>query len=248
MLQLTIEAVAEKIHSDFIVYVDESGHASADVDPNFPCFVLAFCLFPKESYRRNLTPRMQQLKFRYFGHDMVVLHEREIRKEMNHFVVLRDKQKKEEFMTDLSNLVQQAEFEVISKVIRKDREKDPSGHLYHVATQFCLEALYEKLKELRQHEVTTHIVFEERGNKEDKQLELEFRRVCDGENWHRLNYPFEIIFASKKSNSTGLQFADLVARPIGLADLRPEQRNRAYEIIRSKKLMPSFVQKELDLP
>jgi hypothetical protein len=30
---------------DYIVYVDESGHASQDPDPNFPCFVLAFCLF-----------------------------------------------------------------------------------------------------------------------------------------------------------------------------------------------------------
>jgi hypothetical protein len=45
---------------------------------------------------------------------------------------------------------------------------------------------------------------------------------------------FEIIFADKKTNSIGLQVADLIARPIGLQTLRPDQPNRAYEIIRPK--------------
>lgn len=38
----------------------------------------------------------------------------------------------------------------------------------------------------------------------------------------------------KKSNSTGLQIADLIARPIGRQILKPEQSNRAYEIIEKK--------------
>ncbi len=37
--------------------------------------------------------------------------------------------------------------------------------------------------------------------------------------------------ASKQSNSTGLQLADLVARPIGTHILRPEQPNRAWDRI-----------------
>jgi hypothetical protein len=39
---------------------------------------------------------------------------------------------------------------------------------------------------------------------------------------------------SKAANSTGLQLADLTARPIGLSALRPGQPNRAFDIIRSK--------------
>ncbi len=38
----------------------------------------------------------------------------------------------------------------------------------------------------------------------------------------------------KKSNSTGLQIADLTARPIGIKTLRPDQPNRAYDIIEKK--------------
>ena len=42
------------------------------------------------------------------------------------------------------------------------------------------------------------------------------------------------MFADKKSNSSGLQFADLLARPIGRAVLNPGQVNRAYDVIKTK--------------
>ena len=45
---------------------------------------------------------------------------------------------------------------------------------------------------------------------------------------------FEIFFANKKTNSTGLQLADLTARPIGRHILDPLQPNRAWDIIESK--------------
>jgi len=46
--------------------------------------------------------------------------------------------------------------------------------------------------------------------------------------------PFEIIIADKKVNCAGLQLADLMARPIGMHCLRPEQSNRAFEVIYEK--------------
>jgi len=62
-----------------------------------------------------------------------------------------------------------------------------------------------------------------------------------------MNYPFVPIFASKKANSSGLQFADLVARPIGLNALQPDQKNRAFEIIKHKDIHPNLTQSELDI-
>jgi len=47
-------------------------------------------------------------------------------------------------------------------------------------------------------------------------------------------YVDEIIFADKQVNSSGLQLADLVARPVGLHVLRPKQANRAFEVLKSK--------------
>jgi len=42
------------------------------------------------------------------------------------------------------------------------------------------------------------------------------------------------VFVDKRSNSSGLQLADLMARPIGLKVLRPLQENRAFEVLRPK--------------
>ena len=44
----------------------------------------------------------------------------------------------------------------------------------------------------------------------------------------------QIIFADKKTNSAGLQLADLTARPIGRHVLDPAQPNRAWEIVETK--------------
>ncbi len=46
--------------------------------------------------------------------------------------------------------------------------------------------------------------------------------------------PFDIAFVDKKSNSAGLQLADLVARPVGMNILRPKQVNRAFDAVRGK--------------
>lgn len=43
-------------------------------------------------------------------------------------------------------------------------------------------------------------------------------------------------YASKLSISTGLQIADLVARPIGMNLISPNSGNRPFEIIQSKLL------------
>jgi len=46
--------------------------------------------------------------------------------------------------------------------------------------------------------------------------------------------PFEVLFADKKVMSSGLQLADLVARPIGLDFLRPNQENKAFKVLKKK--------------
>jgi hypothetical protein len=72
--------------SDYIVYVDENGdYGLATVDPLSPLFVLACCVFEKRSYSEVVCPGLRRLKFHYFGHDMVVLYERDIRKKIGPF-------------------------------------------------------------------------------------------------------------------------------------------------------------------
>lgn len=222
---------------DFVVYVDESGdHGLEGMDLSYPMFVLAFCIFRKADYVTQIVPPFQSLKFKYFGHDLAVLHEREMRKQEGMFRILRDRSRRTSFMDDINRLVAEAPFVVVAAVIDKAKLKSQYArptNPYHLALEFCLERLQYFLSDVKATPGKVHIVFESRGAREDGQLELEFRRVCSS-NRSGDELPFEPVFASKGSNSTGLQLADLVARPIGLHVLRPSQPNRAYEIIKTK--------------
>ena len=100
--------------------------------------------------------------------------------------------------------------------------------------QLGLEKLYQFLRGRNQHDRLTYVIFEARGRCEDIALELEFRRICSGQNSLQRNLPFEIIIADKKTNCIGLQIADIAARPIGLSVLRPNQPNRAFTILERK--------------
>ena len=65
--------------SDYVVYVDESGdHSLASIDAGYPVFVLALCVFHKRHYSERIIPAVEKLKFNYFGHDSVVLHETDV--------------------------------------------------------------------------------------------------------------------------------------------------------------------------
>jgi len=224
-------------YSRYVVYVDESGDHGLDaVDPNYPIFVLAFCVFHKGHYADKVLPAIESFKFRHFGHDTVILHEHDIRKEKGEFR-FADRLHKELFIDELTGIIKASKFILISCVIDKVRLKERgclANNPYHLASGFCLETLFELIGEKMQQRLPTHIVVECRGKKEDRDLELEFQRICNGANrWNR-RLPFSIVFADKKTNSSGLQLADLVARPIGLSVLRPGNANRAFEILKRK--------------
>lgn len=226
--------VPGKQYSQYVVYVDESGdHSLESIDPQYPVFVLAFCVFHKHHYATHVVPALEGFKFKHFGHDVVVLHETDIRKERGSFR-FSSRPHKEAFLDEVTGLIEADNFILIASVIDKARLRDRSENPYHLALGFCLETLYELMQEKHQDELPTHVVVECRGRREDAELELEFRRICAGENRFGNPLPFEVVFADKKTNSTGLQLADLVARPIGLSVIRPDQANRAFEVLKLK--------------
>ena len=116
---------------DYVVFVDESGdHSLTSINAEYPVFVLAFCVFEKERYAARVLPAVTRLKFKDFGHDAVVLN--------------------------------------------------------------------------------------------DRDLELAFRRVCPGRNATGSSLALDLVMTDKKANAAGLQFSDLVARPIDRHVLQPD--------------------------
>jgi hypothetical protein len=226
------------LFSEYIVYVDESGDHSLDaINRDFPLFVLAFCVFNKVEYIQQVTPALQSFKFDHFGHDMAVLHEHEIRKREGDFSFLMVAERRERFLTGLNEIIVAAPFTIIACAIDKQRHKASSSmpdNPYHMAMTFGLERLHQFLDAKGQADKATHVVFEARGKREDAEMELEFRRVCDGANARHEPLPFSAIIVPKTCNSVGLQLADLVARPIGRHVLDPKQSNRAWDLLEPK--------------
>lgn len=231
--------------ADYIAFADESGSPVLEgPDPSFPVFVLNCVLVGKADYAERIVPRLQRLKFDFVGHDQLVLHERDIRRQQKDFAFLQvDAAARGRFLDRINDIVANAEMDVIAAVIQKvrlaERYANPWSP-YDLALHFCLETLLVRLQQLGQQGRLVHVVFESRGKREDAEFELSFRRVTANQaNWGYKQHDFRImawepVFVDKKRNSSGLQLADLMARPIGLKVLRPLQENRAFDVLRPK--------------
>lgn len=139
---------------------------------------------PVDVYVNRITPRIRQLKFQLFGHDLVILHEHDIRKRTGPFAQLGKEARD-------------------ALVLGQDMQQ-------------------------------TTIICEARGYREDRQIELAFRNAIQDANPSLQRYAMDIVIADKRTNSEGLQLADLMARPVGLHVLRPQQPNRAWDVLASK--------------
>jgi len=223
--------------SDYLVFVDESGdHSLTSIDDAYPIFVLSLCIIKRSDYTNILVPKIKNLKIEHFGHDLAILHEHDILRKKAWFSKF-SKDQRDLLMEQLGTIIQETPFHLIAVIIDKLKHKIKYAapeHPYHLALQLALERLAGFLKSRGESGQSVCVMCEARGGKEDGALELAFRRVCDGENFKGENYPYEIVIADKKCNSEGLQLADLIARPVGMSHLRPDQPNRAYEILKEK--------------
>ena len=231
--------------SDYIIYADESGdHGLESINPQFPVFSLVFCVFDKAAYANEVEPAVRLFKYKWFGHDAVVLHEREIRKQTPPFDFLRSsKEVREAFFADLNELMGSMPMWGYASVIDKEKLRAKYSNPwnpYEVAMHFCMERLCSRMHSEKQAGRVVHVLFESRGTSEDRALELEFRRIVSNQaqwGWKRVDFSgmtFEPVFVPKAANLAGHQITDLIARPLALRALKPDQPNRAADEVRSK--------------
>lgn len=235
--------------SQYIVYADESGSPVLGADAaDFPVFVLVFVVVHKKHYVEHLVPKVQMLKFNAVGHDQLILHERDIRRQANAFAFLQvSEASRKAFIAETTLIIETGEFSLCCAIIDKKKlsEKYASPWSpYDLALTFCMEEAASVLLKKGEKNVRINVVFEARGANEDKHLELEFRRIASGKpkigkaSLAVKEFEWEPMFVDKRANSTGLQIADLAARPLGLSYLRPTQPNRAAQILRAKMEFP----------
>ena len=223
---------------DYIAYADESGDDSLTrIDPAYPLYVLACCIFRKDTYVDSVVPAMQRLKFDWFGHPEVILHERDIRRGNDPFRFDARTNQRRRFLVDVGRIIEGADFTLVAAVVYKallvqatDIVERPSI----IALRLCLERVERFRREQGEAGAQAHVVLERRGVQEDRILGAAFEQIVAGDNAVGPMRGLKPVFQHKQSNSVGLQLADLAARPIGMHALRPEQANRAYATIEPK--------------
>lgn len=226
------------MNSDYIIFIDESGdHGLTSIDRHYPVFVLCAALIKKERYENELCPSFLKLKHDTWGHGEVVLHASDIRRPNGIYSVLQIEEVRNRFHEQLNAIMERCEYQLIFSVIKKHeyaaRYPDPTNP-YDLSMSFVLERAFLELNSRGQGARKTFVVVEKRGDVEDAQLAIAFERIVNGNNACGRALPFQLVMVPKIANSLGVQLADLCARPVGIRTIRPEQPNRAYEIIRAK--------------
>ncbi|NTW29723.1 MAG: DUF3800 domain-containing protein [Candidatus Moranbacteria bacterium] len=224
----------------YVMYLDETGdHSLVTIDPQYPIFCLAGCIFDLEYYTSIASPGIDQVKRTHFGTDAVVFHSYEIRKQKNAFNVLRDLAKRVSFYNDLDQIMGGLDYTIIASCIRKqslaNMYSDPNNP-YSLSLIFLVERFQKFLED---RGAKGYLSVESRGAVPDAYLLKVFdecrnhgTRFCQGADIR--NRITKIEFVTKAQNENGHQIADLVAYPIARYGLHPKRANPAFNILKDK--------------
>jgi len=201
-------------------------------------FVLALAVFERQAYAGKLIPMLGALKLRYWIHEGVNLHSREIRKQLGPFSFLHHPEKRQRFIADINQLMETMPFTLFVTAIKKQEHQKRYGsnaaNPYELALEFTMERVFHFLSAEQAAELP--VVAEARGKKEDQSLERVFLKILtqgtnyiSGEDFKKLHCP--LVFRSKRDNIAGIQVADLCAYPCARRILRQDKPSPAFEIV-----------------
>lgn len=228
--------------SRFIAFFDECGdHSLTKINTELPVFALCTVVVEREAYARVIVPEMAAFKLRYFAHEGINLHSRDIRKAEGPFSILQNAQVRGAFMEDLSALMERLPFALFVTVIHKHAYKarygDGARSPYDVALEYSFERILHFMESHK--ETALPVIAEARGKNEDNALRASFHRLMTegtyynkAERFRKLTCP--ISFRRKQDNIAGVQLADLCAHPVARKALKPYAENRAYAVIEPK--------------
>ena len=227
--------------SRFIGFFDECGdHSLVKIDPDFPVFVLALVIIERAAYAETVIPALGKLKMRYWNHEGINLHSRDIRKAKGPFSFLQVPAMRTSFLADMSRFMTEMPYTLFVTGIHKDkhlaRYKHPENP-YSLALAYTLERVLHFMDAHDADELP--LVAEARGKQEDESLSLAFYRiVANGTAYHSAKefqrFTPTLMFRSKRDNVAGVQIADLCAHPSARHMLKPQQPNQAYDIVKGK--------------
>lgn len=228
----------------YYLFLDESGdHGLGNINPHFPVFVLCGVLFNGDNYEKCRVA-MNNIKEKYWGGKEVIFHSSDIRKCQKEFQILFDLDIKGRFMNDINSVITEQDYVIIADGIQKEEYIKKYGKLsnvYELCLSFIIERTVFYLDDIP-GDKSLCIIIEERGKKENKQLQEHFDKLLargtafvKPERLKALN--LNIAFRSKKKNINGLQLSDLIAYPIARYVMESSRANPAFDILKPKFYM-----------
>lgn len=228
--------------SRFLAFFDECGdHSLTKIDPDFPLFVLALVVVERAAYRDVILPEVTRFKLRYWNHEGINLHSREIRLAEGPFNILLNPHVRPAFMDEITRMVEKLPFTLFVSAIQKQQHLQCCGATaddpYGLALKFTVEPLLHFLD--ASDETQLPIVAEARGKNEDNALRQDFADILAlttaaraAAQRHALD--LSLAFQPKRNNIVGNQIADLCAYPCARHILNPSRQNPPYEIVCKK--------------
>lgn len=225
--------------TEYLAFLDECGdHSLTRIDHDFPVFVLSLLLVRRDAYRDNILPAINSLKLRYWDHEGVNLHSRDIRKASGAFAILQDSRLRHDFMEELSAIMDASPYGLFIVGIHKQRLCDRyvnARNPYELALVYVMERLIGCME--HRDQTALPIIAESRGRNEDNALKAAFFELTSNGTYYVSKERFaerifRLQFHDKRRNIGGIQLADLCAYPSSRHILKPDQPNRAFEIVR----------------
>jgi len=225
--------------SKYIAFIDECGdHSMEKIDKYFPLFVLSIVIIERKEYIEKIIPTINRFKLRYWDHEGVNLHNRDIRKANGAFKILQNSDIREEFMKEICEFMSEFPYTLFIIGIHKEKhmkQYKEAKNPYDLAIVFAFERILHFLE--TNNEIYLPVIVESRGKNEDKALESVFYKLLangtkfiSAERFKKLNCP--LLFEKKKNNICGLQLADLCAYPSARYMLNPVQANIPYDVVK----------------
>lgn len=226
--------------SRFIAFFDECGdHSLTKIDKDFPLFLLCTVVVEREVYARQVIPALAEFKLRYFAHEGINLHSREIRKAEGPFSILQNATVRQAFLSEMSAVMAALPFTLFVTAINKPayakRYGDNAKNPYDVALEYSFERILHFLEGLG--ESALPVIAEARGRQEDDALRASFYGLMtkgtyynSAERFQKLVCP--LSFRRKQDNICGIQLADLCAYPTARHLLKPDAENQAFEVVK----------------
>lgn len=230
------------------IFVDECGASSLTADDEFKAFVIAAIIVPDEDYPK-LDEQWKRWKADNLGSPNKFIHEPNLRRGTGPFYFNKDTNKRSLVIQSLQELVAKLDFTAVACVVNRPEyvaqvgldslDESLPSHPYLMTLDFLMERLVMVL-ERQFNGARAHVVAEARGPLEDALLQYEYVRLqIDGTSyisasWFRQQLATAIEFRTKKENCTGLQLADLLARPCGEKVLAPSTTPDRWPEFRGK--------------